>query len=260
LLYIGIIGVLILSIFLILTPYYIAYLIIEPNSFFGVIGVFFLGSIVVPISIGIVKFSFILVGLDFGSLIKRNLIIRDTYIINADSSKVKINKTKFMSLIFLTGIIIVSCIFFMNVKKSEVEPSSFNTSLGMDQSAESPEDLFQLGLSYAYGHDGAQPDYVKAAELIKKSAELGNIEAQYNLGLIYETGEGIQPDYVKAIKWYRKSAEQGNSNAQFSLAMMYLYGRNVSQDNVEAMKWLIRASDQGHSYAQQKLKELQGFQ
>lgn len=33
-----------------LLPYYVAYLIIEPHSFFGIVGVFFLGSIIVPLS------------------------------------------------------------------------------------------------------------------------------------------------------------------------------------------------------------------
>lgn len=36
-----------------LLPYYIAYSIIEPTSFAGVIGVFFLGSIIVPLTLGI---------------------------------------------------------------------------------------------------------------------------------------------------------------------------------------------------------------
>lgn len=34
-----------------LAPYYVAYLIIEPQSFLGVIGVFFLGSVIVPITL-----------------------------------------------------------------------------------------------------------------------------------------------------------------------------------------------------------------
>ncbi|WP_298147002.1 hypothetical protein [uncultured Acinetobacter sp.] len=38
--------------FLLLLPYYIAYSLIEPSSFLGVVGVFVLGSIVVPLTIG----------------------------------------------------------------------------------------------------------------------------------------------------------------------------------------------------------------
>lgn len=41
----------IVHILLVLAPYYVAYLILEPHSFLGVVGVFLLGSIIVPLSI-----------------------------------------------------------------------------------------------------------------------------------------------------------------------------------------------------------------
>lgn len=41
----------VVHILLVLTPYYVAYLIIEPHSFLGVVGVFLLGSVIVPLSI-----------------------------------------------------------------------------------------------------------------------------------------------------------------------------------------------------------------
>ncbi len=41
------------------------------------------------------------------------------------------------------------------------------------------------------------------------AAERGDIDAQYNLGLMYENGNGVAKDEAKAIKWYRKAAEQG---------------------------------------------------
>ena len=43
-----------------------------------------------------------------------------------------------------------------------------------------------------------------------KSAEQGDVEAQYQLGLCYYHGEGISKDYKKAAKWFNKAAEQGN--------------------------------------------------
>ena len=32
------------------------------------------------------------------------------------------------------------------------------------------------------------------------------LEAQYNLGLSYATGEGVRQDYTKAFAWYRRAA------------------------------------------------------
>ncbi|WP_312080557.1 hypothetical protein [Acinetobacter schindleri] len=41
----------IIYVLLVLAPYYVAYLIIEPHSFLGVVGVFLLGSVIVPLTI-----------------------------------------------------------------------------------------------------------------------------------------------------------------------------------------------------------------
>jgi len=56
-LYIAIYIVIYLS--LLLLPYYVAYSIIEPHSFFGVVGVFILGSVIVPLTLG---FAFLVFG------------------------------------------------------------------------------------------------------------------------------------------------------------------------------------------------------
>lgn len=257
--YLSFIIILILCIILILTPYYIAYLIIEPNSFLGVIGVFLLGSIIIPIILGFIK----LIGINLNSLIngvKERNFYNTIETIHIDSSNKKTNRTNLILIILLIIGILVFCTFFINIKKSQIElPSSHsNTDLKINENAENAENaekLYQLGLSYTY-----EGNYVKAAELIKKSAELGYAEAQYNLGIIYETGEGIPQDNVKSIEWTRKAAEQGYANAQFSIAMRYFYGRGVPKDNGEAIKWLVKAANQGDIHAQQKLKEIQELQ
>src|SRR6266498_347624 len=47
-----------------------------------------------------------------------------------------------------------------------------------------------------------------AFELYLKAANLGNVISQYNLALMYETGDGIAKDINKAIYyWYKNSAE-----------------------------------------------------
>ena len=51
-------------------------------------------------------------------------------------------------------------------------------------------------------------------ETIQERAEAGDVDAQNNLGEMYETGDGVPRDFAKAIEWYRKSAEQGNADAK----------------------------------------------
>ncbi len=81
-------------------------------------------------------------------------------------------------------------------------------------------------------------DYDTALRLWRPLADLGNVSAQFNLGLMYKNGEGVPQDYAKALKWYRKAADQGNAGAQTNLGLMYENGEGVPQDYVEAHKWL----------------------
>jgi hypothetical protein len=55
------------------------------------------------------------------------------------------------------------------------------------------------------------PNYKDAKKWLCRSADAGNAEAQYRLGLLYETGsEGVPNNKVKAFMWYRLSASSGN--------------------------------------------------
>ena len=42
------------------------------------------------------------------------------------------------------------------------------------------------------------------------TAEQGDAEAQYNLGVMYREGMGVTEDDVQAIYWFTKAAEQGH--------------------------------------------------
>ena len=104
-------------------------------------------------------------------------------------------------------------------------------------------------------------------ELLRRTAEQGYMEAQYQLGLLYTKGnsknlssyshnrvsEGVPPDYIRdydlAIKWLRLAADQDYARAQNLLGLMYDLGRGVPQDYVQAMKWYRLAADQGDASA-----------
>ncbi len=50
---------------------------------------------------------------------------------------------------------------------------------------------------------------VKAVEWWRKSAVQGDADAQYKLGMYYESGIGVEKDMSEALNWYNKSANQG---------------------------------------------------
>ncbi len=81
-------------------------------------------------------------------------------------------------------------------------------------------------------------------------AENGDIDAQYKLGYIYETGDHVQSDIEKAFKWYKKAADHGQPDACFRLGMMYSDGSLPSNDMKEALLYFKRAAESGHIHGQ----------
>ena len=99
-------------------------------------------------------------------------------------------------------------------------------------------------------------NYASAHKLFLELAEQGDVEAQYNLGLMYGKGKGVQKNYSEAVKWWGLAAEQGNGKAQTNLGWMYEIGKGVLKDENKAAHWYQIASSQGISKAQEKLNSL----
>jgi len=45
----------------------------------------------------------------------------------------------------------------------------------------------------------------------------GNVDAQYNMALMYSGGHGLPQDSKKEVEWFAKAAAQGNVNSEFFL-------------------------------------------
>ncbi len=85
-------------------------------------------------------------------------------------------------------------------------------------------------------------DYHRAFQEWKASADAGQAEAEFDLGLLYAQGLGVRRDLTEAARWYRKSADQGNAEAQFALGQMYSRGWGVPRDDADAIRWLQMAN------------------
>ncbi|HNJ36278.1 MAG TPA: tetratricopeptide repeat protein, partial [Leptospiraceae bacterium] len=107
------------------------------------------------------------------------------------------------------------------------------------------EACFLLGRAHDVGSAGGNDSPNEAVKWYRKAAELGNVFAQYNLGVIYEGGRGIEKDEVEAARWYRKAADEGLADAQRALGNLYYSGRGLEKDEVEAVKWYRKAAEQG---------------
>ncbi|MCU0804466.1 MAG: sel1 repeat family protein [Burkholderiales bacterium] len=94
---------------------------------------------------------------------------------------------------------------------------------------------------------GAAPD---AFALLRASAAQDYAQAQFSLGLLYESGALVQKSLADATVWFRRAALQGHVEAQIAIGTQYFLGRGAPKDETEACRWYERAADGGDAGAQ----------
>ena len=96
-------------------------------------------------------------------------------------------------------------------------------------SLDHPNASFHLGMLYFNGKGGIKQDYKKAKECFEFSAVFNNCESYANsllyLGKIYENGFGVEKSLSEAIKYYKKSADLNNTDAIYNLGMLYFFNK-----------------------------------
>lgn len=93
-------------------------------------------------------------------------------------------------------------------------------------------------------------DTTKAFEYFSKSAEAGNADAMYYLGLIYELGDGAEMNVNKALEWFEKAraAHDDIIDSMFPLSGTYLFGTDKIPINYRlAAYWALRGLESGHT-------------
>jgi hypothetical protein len=74
------------------------------------------------------------------------------------------------------------------------------------------------------------------------AADQGIVEAQYNLGLLYNNGQGVPQNFAEAVRWWQLAADQGAEIAQLNLGIMYAKGLGVPQNVILAHQWFNLAA------------------
>jgi len=93
-------------------------------------------------------------------------------------------------------------------------------------------------------------DLEKTANLLIQATDLGDAQAQFNLGMAYGAGRGVPVDTDRALVFVTLAATQGLAAAQFSLAAMYMNGEIVERNNGKGIKWLKLSAEQGEPDAE----------
>jgi hypothetical protein len=134
------------------------------------------------------------------------------------------------------------------------EPSSTSSPLVPPaNSVQLARTYLQEGTRYYFGTGGLSRDYPKAYQSFRKAADLGNANAQFNLGIMSGDGTGVLKNETAAVAWYRKAASQGHSGAQLNLGIYLADGRGAPESDAEAAIWYRKAALQGVDDAQNNL-------
>jgi TPR repeat protein len=103
---------------------------------------------------------------------------------------------------------------------------------------------------YRVGNEG------KAAELYRKAADMGNVEAQTRLAEALFDGRGVAHDTAGARAWLEKAARQGNARAECDLGVILTSGLDIAKDRAKGLRYLEAAARLGDGYAEDYLGQL----
>jgi hypothetical protein len=164
--------------------------------------------------------------------------------------------------------------------------------------------LLMLGPASAEGEPSSPADFMAGLKAYEASrleealerwlplAERGDVDAEYNVGALYDSAIGSLRDPTKAARWYGVAAEhrlaiaglalarlarrgesgtvnrdqalqqikaaayKGSADAQYELGVAFDRGDGVTQNFATAASWYQRAADQGLATAQYNLATL----
>lgn len=124
--------------------------------------------------------------------------------------------------------------------------------------AENGLDLAQYNLAILYfTGQGVDKDLAKAFHWTEAAAQQGHINAQYNLGSLYLSGQGVATDVEAGIAWFARAAKAGHADAAFALASLYVEGEELKRDLISAHAWASQAVYNEHSEAQPLKDEIE---
>lgn len=102
-----------------------------------------------------------------------------------------------------------------------------------------------LGVLLKTGADGVEPDLERALSLYQKACDGKEMFSCGNLGKMYETGTGVDPDPERAVALFRQVCDSGLMFGCTNLGTMFESGRGVDLDRGKAVALYRQACDGG---------------
>ena len=102
--------------------------------------------------------------------------------------------------------------------------------------------------------------YSKAFEPLLTEARNGDSESQRMISCYYLYGDrGVEQNTELAIEWLKRAADGGNAEAQYNLGIEYMKGTLIPQNTVNGLWWIEISSKAGHEKAKLYLEKLEYY-
>lgn len=119
-----------------------------------------------------------------------------------------------------------------------------------------PAAQYRLAKLYEIG-EGVTQDSEMARQLTERAARNGNRIAMHDLALYYAEGRGgVEADLPTAAKWFEKAAERGVVDSQFNLGVLFESGQGLPKNINDAFVWYSIAAAQGDQFAKTRIEVL----
>lgn len=89
-------------------------------------------------------------------------------------------------------------------------------------------------------------DFARAASLWTEQAQRGNLEASFNLALLYRDGKGVSQSMTESLKWSTVAAQGGSPEGQYDMGLALLEGKFLPRDLPVALAWLHQSAHQSY--------------
>lgn len=114
----------------------------------------------------------------------------------------------------------------------------------------------EVGHLYEQGH-AVRRDLAEAVRWYKRAADAGSPRGMVELGKVHQNGTGGRRDYDAARAWYHRAACAGSADAMYHLGLLHRDGLGIPRDREEAIRWFRRAADAGSPLAEAGLAQLE---
>ncbi|EJK46306.1 hypothetical protein THAOC_35032 [Thalassiosira oceanica] len=134
-------------------------------------------------------------------------------------------------------------------------PTDDASTLAMVQKRVSKGDaaaISHLGNQYFQGHLGLAKDVPRAIQLWTEAAELGSVDAHYNLGIAYYYGDGVEDDKRRGVQYWQEAAVKGHAISRHCLGIAEYDNGNYK---LAVKHWMISAK-MGDEDSLNEIKEI----